>query len=62
MLTAKLFVPFGAPDQASEGETFWPEQPKLLNTCSSAILPPALISELVTVIAPLRPRSPGRRR
>src|SRR5208337_1918275 len=51
MLTAKLFVPLGAPDLESAGETFWPVQPKLLNTCSSAIFPPGLMSGLVRVMA-----------
>src|SRR5271166_6808797 len=51
MLTAKLFVPLGAPDQASAGETFLPVQSKPLNTCSSAIFPPGFTSGLVSVIA-----------
>src|SRR5208337_2115476 len=51
MLTAKLFVPLGAPDQESAGDTFWPVQPQLLKTCSSAIFPPAFTSGLVRVIA-----------
>src|SRR5882762_9338635 len=35
--SAKLFVASGAPDHPSAGETFPPEQPKPLNTCSMAI-------------------------
>src|SRR5271165_7085584 len=50
-LTAKLFVPFGAPDQDSAGETFLPVQSQPLNTCSSAIFAPGLMSGLVSVIA-----------
>jgi hypothetical protein len=50
-LTAKLFVSFGAPDQESAGDTFLPVQSHPLNTCSSAILAPGLMSGLVTVIA-----------
>src|SRR6266702_7204618 len=37
--SAKLFVASGAPDQASAGETFSPEQPKPLYTCSMSIVP-----------------------
>jgi hypothetical protein len=44
-------VPFGAPDQASAGETFFPVQSAPLNACSSAILPPGLMSGLVSVSA-----------
>jgi hypothetical protein len=51
MLTAKLLVSFGAPDQESAGDTFLPVQSQPLKTCSSAIFPPGLMSGLVTVIA-----------
>src|SRR5262249_15171462 len=44
--SAKLFVPAGAPDHLSAGEMFLPEQPKPLNTCSSAIMAFGLMSAL----------------
>src|SRR5271169_2641344 len=47
MLTAKLLVPLGAPLQLRPGETLPPVQPNPLNTCSLAMVPPSLISELV---------------
>src|SRR5271167_3558728 len=49
MLTAKLFVPRGAPVQRSSGDTFLPVQSQPLNTCSSAIRPPCRMSGLVKV-------------
>jgi hypothetical protein len=51
IVTAKLFVPLGAPDQASAGDMFSPLQSQPLKTCSLAILPPGLISGLVRDIA-----------
>jgi hypothetical protein len=39
----------GAPDHDRAGDTFLPEQPKLLNTCSSAIGVFGLMSGLVSV-------------
>src|SRR5665213_3956330 len=50
MLTARLLVPLGAPLQLSSGETLPPVQPKPLNTCSLAIVPPSLMSVLVKVM------------
>src|SRR5450759_3877282 len=50
MVTAKLLVPCGAPLQLKLGEILLPVQPKPLNTCSSAILAPSLISALVSFI------------
>src|SRR5258708_38876973 len=50
MLTAKLLVPLGAPLQLNAGETLSPVQPKPLNTCSLAMVPPSLMSELVKVM------------
>src|SRR5260221_14710588 len=47
--SAKLFVSAGAPDHLSAGETFWPEQPKPLNTCSIAIGPFGRISGLTSL-------------
>src|SRR5262249_47861541 len=49
--SAKLFVPEGAPDHASAGETFCPEQPKPLNTCSIAMGPLGLMSGLLSLNA-----------
>jgi hypothetical protein len=45
-MSAKLFVPAGAPVQASAGETFCPVQPKPLNTCSIFIVAPSATSGL----------------
>ena len=50
MLTAKLLVPLGAPLQLSAGEMLPPVQPKPLNTCSLAMVPPSLMSGLVRVM------------
>src|SRR6478752_2939601 len=50
MVTAKLLVPLGAPLQFKAGETLPPVQPKPLNTCSLAMVPPSLTSELVKVM------------
>src|SRR6185312_16732458 len=47
MLTAKLLVSFGAPLQFRAGEILLPVQPKPLNTCSLAIVPPSLMSGLL---------------
>src|SRR6266853_4466403 len=47
--SAKLFVSWGAPDHFNAGETFWPEQPKPLNTCSIAIGPFGRISGLTSL-------------
>jgi hypothetical protein len=49
MVSAKLLVLAGAPDQARRGEIFCPVQPKALNTCSLWMVPPSLISGLVSV-------------
>src|SRR5512135_2642283 len=49
IVTAKLLVSAGAPFQLRAGEMLPPEQPKLLYTCSLAILPRALNSGLTTV-------------
>src|SRR6185312_1611753 len=49
MVTAKLLVPLGAPLQFKAGETLPLVQPKPLNTCSLAMVPPSLRSELVKV-------------
>src|SRR5437762_8546414 len=45
--SANAFVSFGAPDHRSAGETFFPLRPNPLNICSSAIVPPGLMSGLV---------------
>src|SRR5580658_7237339 len=58
MLMAKLLVAFGAPDQASAGDTFGLVQPKRLAACSLAILPPGLMSVLVRVRALAAPAPP----
>src|ERR1700751_5177361 len=50
MVTAKLLVPLGAPLQLNAGERLLPVQPKPLNTCSLAMVPPSLMSELVRVM------------
>src|ERR1700734_900190 len=50
MLTAKLLVALGAPLQLKLGETLFPVQPNPLNTCSLAIVPPSLTSELVRLM------------
>src|SRR6185312_9286146 len=47
MLTAKLLVPLGAPLQFRAGEILLPVQPKPLNTCSLAMVPPSLMSGLL---------------
>src|SRR6267143_1650881 len=47
--SAKLLVSAGAPDHLSAGATFWPEQPKPLNTCSIAIGPFGRISGLTSL-------------
>src|SRR6185312_6494130 len=47
MLTAKLLVSFGAPLQFRAGEILLPVQPKPLNTCSLAMVPPSLMSGLL---------------
>src|SRR5574337_71169 len=58
---AKLFVPFGAPDHSSAGDTLPPEQPQPLPlySCSSAIFAPALMSGLLraNAFAALAPAS-----
>jgi hypothetical protein len=43
-------VPPGAPLQLNSGETLPPVQPKPLNTCSLAMVPPSLMSVLVKVM------------
>jgi hypothetical protein len=62
MVTAKLFVPLGAPSQLNGGERLSPVQPKPLNTCSLAMVPPSLMSGLVKVMlcafAALEPSAP----
>src|ERR1700733_9575828 len=50
MLTAKLLVAAGAPLQFRAGETLSPLQPKPVNPCSLAIVPPSLISGLVKLM------------
>src|ERR1041385_1117241 len=50
MLNAKLLVPAGAPLQFKAGEILPPVQPKPLNTCSLAMVPPSLISALLKVM------------
>src|SRR5215469_15525604 len=52
MVTAKLLVPAGAPDQDNSGEWLPPVQPKLLNTCDIGMVPPSLNAWLVTVKPP----------
>src|SRR5207247_785032 len=47
--SAKPFVSLDAPDHLSAGETFFPLQPNPLKTCSSAIVPPGLMSGLVNL-------------
>jgi hypothetical protein len=47
MVRAKLFAPAGAPLQLKTGETFFPVQPNLLNTCSALIGAPSLTTGLV---------------
>ena len=42
-------VSAGAPDHASAGEMFWPEQPKPLKTCSRAIGPFGRMSGLASL-------------
>src|SRR5262249_36904480 len=49
IITAKLFVPAGAPLQLKAGEMLLPVQPNPLNTCSLAIVEPSLTSGLVNV-------------
>src|SRR5215470_8533108 len=44
---AKLWVPAGAPLQASAGDTFPPLQPNSLNTWALGIVPPSVKSVLV---------------
>src|SRR5262245_34276261 len=51
-ITAKLFVPAGAPLHTRAGETFLPVQPKLLNTCASAMGLPPWSSGLVSLNCP----------
>jgi hypothetical protein len=48
MDNAILLVPAGASDQVNSGEMFLPVQSKLLNTYSSAIVAPGLMSGLVS--------------
>src|ERR1700685_3409274 len=48
-ISAKLFVPAGAFAHSSSGETFSPEQPKLLNEFLSGSAPPSLKSVLVSL-------------
>src|SRR5262245_65590428 len=49
MLRTRLSVPGGAPVHDRLGETFCPEQPNALSTCSLPIVPPDANSELVSV-------------
>src|SRR6185436_19651938 len=49
MVSTKLCVPGGAPVHDRLGETFCPEQPNALRTCSLPIVPPAGTSVLVSV-------------
>src|SRR5688572_22987904 len=49
MVTAKLLVPAGAPDQASCGEMFSPLHPMPLNTCLLERVAPSLMSVEVSV-------------
>src|SRR6185503_6423800 len=49
MVRTKLSVPGGAPLHARLGETFCPEQPNALSTCSLPIVPPDATSALVSV-------------
>src|SRR5215218_2128160 len=51
-VTAKLFVPAGAPAHWSAGDTFCPEHPKVFATWRAAIVPPGLRSGLVRVKRP----------
>src|ERR1700730_2059500 len=53
--SAKLLVPAGGLLQDSAGETLPPLQPKPLNTCRSAIVPPAEISGLAGMNLPAAP-------
>src|SRR5574340_922459 len=45
-VTAKLLVPAGTSFQVSSGDTFWPLQPKPLNTCFRPTAPLAGTSVL----------------
>src|ERR1700730_13561550 len=53
--SAKLLVPAGGLLQVSAGETLPPLQPKPLNTCRLAIVPPGEISVLASVNGPVAP-------
>src|SRR6186713_581359 len=51
MVTAKLFVSFGAFSQNSCGEVFFPVQPKPFSTCLSVACPPSSLLFKVKVCA-----------
>jgi hypothetical protein len=48
-VTAKLFVPSGAPDHSSCGDTSSPPAPMIPLTCAFGSVCPSLTSELVTL-------------
>src|SRR5690242_11983182 len=60
-MSTKLLVPAGGFTHSSSGETFSPVQPKLLNDCLSASLPPSLKSVLVSLKGAADAEAPSAR-
>src|SRR5215469_14468824 len=59
--TAKLLVPWGAPDQLSSGEALAPLQPNWLNTCAFAMGWPGVRSLEASLISACACAPPRRR-